>query len=239
MTMEGTGIVPVMDMNNRNGYGDGFGCMGGMWFMWIIVIFALMGGNWGNRNNGLDAAAVFANGSMTRDQVSDGFSMQEIKNGIRGVQNGLCDGFYAQNTTMLQGFTGLGRDLCQGFGTVGAAIAENRFAAQQCCCETNRNIDSVRFQSEKNTCDITTAIHQEGELTRALINANTMQDLRDKLADRDRDLQSANFQLSQLSQTTNIVNSLRPTPIPAYITCSPYEAARYDRAFGYGNGCNC
>ena len=38
MTMEGTGIVPVMDMNNRN-YGDGYG-YGGMWFMWIIVIFA-------------------------------------------------------------------------------------------------------------------------------------------------------------------------------------------------------
>lgn len=239
MTMEGTGIVPVMDMNNRNGYGDGFGCMGGMWFMWIIVIFALMGGNWGNRNNGLDAAAVFANGSMTRDQVSDGFSMQEIKNGIRGVQNGLCDGFYAQNTTMLQGFNGLGRDLCQGFGNVGAAIAENRFAAQQCCCETNRNIDAVRAENYRNTCEITTALHREGELTRALINANTMQDLRDKLADRDRDLQSANFQLSQVAQTTNIVNSLRPTPIPAYITCSPYEAARYDRAFGYGNGCNC
>lgn len=239
MTMEGTGIVPVMDMNNRNGYGDGFGCMGGMWFMWIIVIFALMGGNWGNCNNGLDAAAVFANGSMTRDQVSDGFSMQEIKNGIRGVQNGLCDGFYAQNTTMLQGFNGLGRDLCQGFGNVGAAIAENRFAAQQCCCETNRNIDAVRAENYRNTCEITTALHKEGELTRALINANTMQDLRDKLADRDRDLQSANFQLSQVAQTTNIVNSLRPTPIPAYITCSPYEAARYDRAFGYGNGCNC
>lgn len=231
MTMDGTGIVPVMDMNNRGGYGDGYGCTGGMWFMWIIVIFALMGGwgnGFGNRGNGLDAAAIFANGSMTRDQVADGFSMQEIKNGIRGVQNGLCDGFYAQNTTMLQGFNSLGRE-----------IAESRFAAQQCCCETNRNIDSVRYQSEKNTCDITTAIHQEGELTRALINANTMQDLRDKLADRDRDLQSANFQLSQLSQTANIVNSLRPTPIPAYLTCSPYEAARYDRAFGCGNGCGC
>ena len=48
MTMEGTGIVPVMDMNcNRGyGYGDGFG-YGGGWFMWIIVLFALMGG-WGN-----------------------------------------------------------------------------------------------------------------------------------------------------------------------------------------------
>ena len=250
MTMEGTGIVPVMDMNNRNGYGDGWG-MNGMWFMWIIVIFALMGGNWGNRNNGYDAAAVFANGSMTRDQVSDGFSMQEIKNAVRGVQNGLCDGFYAQNTTMLQGFNGIQRDLCQGFGNngreimesryqLGEAIAANRFAAQQCCCETNRNIDSVRYQSEKNTCDITTAIHQEGELTRALINANTMQDLRDKLADRDRDLQTANFQLSQQAQSANLIHALRPFPQPAYITCSPYESAR--GAYGYngcGNGCNC
>lgn len=240
MTMEGTGIVPVMDMNNRNGYGDGYGMMGGMWFLWIIVLFALMGGNWNNRNNGLDPAAVFANGSMTRDQVSDGFSMQEIKNGIRGVQNGLCDGFYAQNTTMLQGFNGIQRDLCTGFGSVGAAIAENRFAAQQCCCEINRNIDAVRAENYRNTCDITTTIHHEGELTRALINANTMQDLRDKLADRDRNLQTANFQLSQQAQSANIIGTLRPVPIPAYLTCSPYQAA--GGIYGYGNcgnGCGC
>lgn len=255
MTMEGTGIVPVMDMNNRNGYGDGWGCMGGgMWFMWIIVIFALMGGwgnGWNRGNNGLDAAAVFANGSMTRDQVADGFSMQEIKNGIRGVQNGLCDGFYAQNTTVLQGFNGIQRDLCQGFGNtgrevmesryqLGEAIAANRFAAQQCCCETNRNIDAVRAENYRNTCEITTALHREGELTRALINANTMQDLRDKLADRDRDLQTANFQLSQQAQSANLIHALRPFPQPAYITCSPYESAR--GVYGYngcGNGCNC
>lgn len=43
--MEGTNIVPVMDMN-RNNYGDCWG--GGMWFMWIIVLFALMGGWGGN-----------------------------------------------------------------------------------------------------------------------------------------------------------------------------------------------
>lgn len=61
-----------------------------------------------------------------------------------------------------------------------------------------------------------------------------MQDLRDRLADRDRDLQAANFQLSQLSQTSNIVGTLRPFPIPAYITSSPYQANNC-----YGNGaCN-
>lgn len=112
--MENAGIMPVMDMRNNN---DTWG--GGMWFMWIIVLFALMGGwgnGWGNnRNNngfGYDVAGTFANGSMTREQVADEFAYNDIKNGVRGVQNGLCDGFYAQNTTMLNGFGGVQRDIC-------------------------------------------------------------------------------------------------------------------------------
>ena len=121
----GAGVVPVMDINRGGyGYGDGFGCGGGMWFMWIIVLFFLMGGGmWGNR--GMD-------GALTRNELAAGFDAQDIKSGIRGIQNGLCDGFYAQNTTMLQGFNGLGRDVLENRFALGAAIAENRFAAQQC-----------------------------------------------------------------------------------------------------------
>ena len=229
--MENTSIVPVMDVNNNHGYD----CYGGMWFLWIFVIIALMGGfggNWGNRN-GVD---TFANGSMTRDLVSNEFALNDIKNGIRGVQQGLCDGFYAQNTTMLNGFTGVQRDLCQGFSNtnqnliqlgyqLGDAITQSRFAAQQCCCETNRNIDAVRAENYKNTCEVVNAINADGEKTRALLVANQIQDLRDKLADRDRDLMSANLQLGQLSQTNTLVNTLRPFPQPAYITCSPYQQA--------------
>ena len=241
----GAGVVPVMDLNNRNnyGYGDGFG---GGWFMWIIVLFAMMGGwgNWGNRGNtGLDAAATFANGSMTRGQIADEFSYNDIKNGIRGVQNGLCDGFYAQNTTTLQGINGVQRDLCTGFGNMGRevletryqlgeAIAANRFAQQQCCCEINRNIDSVRAENYKNTCEIINTIHNENEATRAMYMNDKMQSLRDKLADRDRDLQTANFQLSQQAQSANIIGALRPVPIPAYQVTSPYQSA-----MGFG-GCN-
>ena len=46
------------------------------------------------------------------------------------------------------------------------------------------------------------------------------------------ELQSATNQLSNLAQTASIVNQLRPTPIPAYTVCSPYQS--------YGNygGCN-
>lgn len=104
-----------------------------------------------------------------------------------------------------------------------------------CCCATQRAIDSVKAEAYKNTCDITTAIHAEGEATRALINANTIQDLRDRLEARDRDLLTANFQLSQQAQSANIIETLQPTPKPAYITCSPYFAYGYNPC---GCGCN-
>jgi hypothetical protein len=54
------------------------------------------------------------------------------------------------------------------------------------------------------------------------------------------ELQSAQFQLSQLSQTSNIVNQLMPVAKPAYLTCSPYAAAfgLYGNN-GCGNGCGC
>ena len=114
-----------------------------------------------------------------------------------------------------------------GFYGIQGALAENRFASQQYCCETNRNIDAVRYEGSKNTCEITKAIHDEGEATRALINANLMQELRDKLEARDRDVIVRDFQLSQLSQNAYLVNELRPCAKPAYITCSPYTTASF------------
>lgn len=90
--------------------------------------------------------------------------------------------------------------------------------------ETNRNIDAVRYENSKNTCEITNAIHAEGEATRALINANTVQELRDRLEARDRDILARDFQLSQLAQNQYLVNTIKPCPIPAYLTTSPYAS---------------
>ena len=144
---------------NEDGWGGG-----GAW--WIIILFLFMfgmgGGGWGWGNRGSDA--------LTRAEMQQGFDTQEITRKLDGINYGICDGFYAQNTTMLNGFAG-----------VTSAVRDAQFAAQQCCCETNRNIDSVRYDAQKNTCDITTAIHAEGEATRALIQKNEMQSLRDRL----------------------------------------------------------
>lgn len=174
---------------------DGFG-MGGGW-MWIIVLFLFLfgfggGGAWGNRGQGL-----------TQMEMQQGFDTQEIVRKLDGINYGLCDGFYAQNTTMLNGFAG-----------VTTAVRDAQFAAQQCCCETNRNIDAVRYEAQKNTCDITTAIHAEGEATRALIQQNEMQALRDKVSE----LQLAQ---SQCAQNAYLTGTLRPYPVPAYPVCGP------------------
>ena len=174
---------------------DGFG-IGGGW-MWIIVLFLFMfgfggGGMWGNRGQGL-----------TQMEMQQGFDTQEIVRKLDGINYGLCQGFYAQNTTMLNGFAG-----------VTTAVRDAQFAAQQCCCETNRNIDAVRYEAQKNVCDITTAIHAEGEATRALIQQNEMQALRDKVSE----LQLAQ---SQCAQNAYLTGTLRPYPVPAYPVCGP------------------
>lgn len=228
MAGEMMGATPVYDVCGNNG---NFG--GGTW-TWVFLLFILLA--WGGNGFGFGGRNDAYQAGLTRAELCDGFNFNQIENGIRGAQNGLCDGFYAQNTTMLQGFNGIQRDMCQGFSTLNSGITNLGYQMQNCCCDTNRNIDAVRYEAAKNTCDITTAIHAEGEATRALINANTMQDLRDRLEARDRELMTANFQLSQQAQTANLVDELRPCSRPAYITCSPYESAN-NRFFGYGRDC--
>lgn len=139
---------------------EGFG--GGAW--WIIILFLFMFGMGGLGGFGGQ------NGALTRAEMQQGFDTAEVTRKLDGLSYGLSDGFYAQNTTMLNGFAG-----------VTAAVENARFAAQQCCCETNRNIDGVRYDAQKNTCDIITAIHAEGEATRNMMQQNEIQQLRDRI----------------------------------------------------------
>ena len=168
-----------------------------IYLVWLAVLGR--GGLFGGAG---DAATQ---GAITRSDLFEGFNNQDVNGQLRGITSGICDGFYATNNALKDGFYGL----------------------QTCCCETNRNIDSVRYDMGKGFCDVATAIHAEGEATRALINANTVQALRDKLEDRDRELMTANFQLSQQAQNAYLLGEIRPVARPAYITCSPYTTTGY------------
>ena len=153
-------IKAVTDGEREDGLFGGNGII-------ILLFFLLMLG--GNGFGGWGGGAV-ANGALTRAELQQGFDTQEVTRKLDGLANGMCDGFYAQNTTMLNGFAG-----------VTAAVNESRFAAQQCCCELGRNIDSAKYEAAQNTCAITTAIHAEGEETRRMIAAQENAWLRDQL----------------------------------------------------------
>ncbi len=185
--------------------GDGMSNGNGSWIWFILILLFVGGGFWGNGRNA--------------SNLNQDFIQRDIFNTNQNVSDSACQ---TQKEVIESRYTGQ-----LGLQNLGQQLSN-------CCCETNNSINAVRADAYKNTCDITTAIHAEGEATRSLINAQAMQDLRDRLNDRDRELMTANFQLSQQAQTQGIVDQLRPCPKPAYLTCSPYFA--YNQGFGCG-GC--
>ena len=180
------------------GYGYGNGGMngfGGDW-IWILVVFALLFG-WGNNgwggNGGGNAGAVpyVVGNSYTDASIQRGFDTQSIIGKLDGINNGLCDGFYAVNTSILNAQSGIQNSLCQGFNGVNTNIMQGNFGLQQainnasvanmqgqnalqsqlasCCCETQRAIDGVNYNMATNTCAIT---NQMNNNTRDIIESN-------------------------------------------------------------------
>jgi len=101
-----------------------------------------------------------------------------------------------------------------------------------CCCDLGRGQENIKYAVSQAANDILVANDKN---TDRIINYLTQTEM-DKLR---TELQSAQFQLSQLSQTSNIVNQLMPVAKPAYLTCSPYAAAFGLGYNGFNNGCGC
>lgn len=190
-------------LRDNNGFMDGNG-------MWVFFLFFLLawGGNgfFGNRGN--ESLATSAD-------VQRGFDTNTIINKLDGISNGICDSTYALNNAI----TSNANSISMGINNLAHEV-------ENCCCTTNRNIDSVRYENAKNTYDIVNAIHADGEATRSLITQNTIQELRDNL-------QAAQLQIGSMSQTQTLIDTLRPCAIPAYVTCSPYTST------SYYSGCGC
>lgn len=258
MMNEGISVADALALRNSGYSNNGFGDGAGAW--WIVVLILLFAGGWGrgfgnNGAGGYDACCTPA----TVQGVNNAFNFNQLDNGIRGLERGMCDGFYSTNNAInsigmalqncccetQQSIANLGYQMGQGFCGVDKSILQSNFQNQagfnnlsnqlsSCCCDLKRGQDAIKYQMSKDTSDIITAGHAD---TDRIINHLTQTEM-DKLR---TELQSAQFQLSQLSQTSNIINTLMPVAKPAYITCSPYASAfglPYGTGYGIGCGCN-
>ncbi len=162
---------------NRNNGDDAFGG-NGAW--WIIILFLFVFCGWGNNGWGNNGNGAGAQGALTRADLCSEFNFNGLDNAVRGIQNGLCDGFYAQNTNMLTGFNGVQNALTAGFAGVDNAICtlgynmqngfnqtnialmqgQNALATQlaDCCCKTQSSFKDVNYQMATDTCAINTNI---------------------------------------------------------------------------------
>lgn len=193
---------------------DGFGNNGAWWII-ILFLFAFCG--WGNGNRGEGGAPAY-----------------DVGAGIRGVQNGLSDGFYAMNTGLLNGFSqvnqnvngasaGLQNTLCQGFNGL------------------NQGLNNIHYDMATNTCAINNSacnntrdiIDSQNNSTRAILDAieqSKVDSMQEKINSLQLQNQNLQFAASQNAQSNYLVNTLRPTPVPAYTAPNPFPP--------YMNGAN-
>lgn len=208
---------------------DNGGVFGGDWWggiIGLIAVAAIFGGGFGN-------GGIFGgNRGSVGAEVQRGFDTSAIITKLDGINNGLCDGFYAMNTSIMQ----------NGYETR-SAISDLGYRLQDCCCTTQRAIDGVNYNLAKSTCDITNTINNttrdiidsQRDGTAAILNFLTQE----KISSLQAENAALTAQLSQNAQTRTLIDTLRPCPQPAYITCSPYESVYGFNRGGYGNNCGC
>ena len=187
--------------------------------------------------------------NQVNNGLCDGFYAMNtgMLNGFSGIQNTLCQGFAGVNNAMTQngyetrlGVQNLSSQLANCCCDVKTQIAD-------CCCTTQRGIDGVNYNMAMNTnniqqtlCNNTRDIIENNNANyRALhdeIVANRIEDKNAQIAAQQNEINALRLKASQEAQNTYLVNQLKPCPIPAYITCNPYQS--YSN-YNYGCGCNC
>ena len=216
------------------GQGDGNSNRGGMFGgdgWWAIIIFALIFG-WGNGGYGFGGNS---------GGVADGYVLASdfanVERKIDAVNNGVCDGFYAMNTGMLNGFAGVTQAVTSGFSAAELARCNQQAALMQqlnamqrsadnCCCENRAAIAQVRYDMATQACDTRNTIQNAARDITDNQNAGTREILNFLTNNRLRELEAENSTLklaaSQAAQNNYLVSALRPSPIPAYQVQNPY-----------------
>lgn len=247
--------IAAVTGNNRD---DGF--LGGDG-IWAIIVFAMIfgwggfGNGWGNGGNG--GATPFAAGALTQADLQRGFDTQAIVGKLDGITNGICDGFYAANNNMLTGFNGINTNIMQtGYGIQQAINADtianmqNTNALQSqlanCCCETREAIQGVNYNMAQNTCALQNTmntntrdiIDSQNAGTRAILDYLCQEKISSLQAENNdlriaasQDRQSALLTTAMSAQTQQIINSVNPQAVPAYVVPNP-------NAYAYGCGCS-
>lgn len=251
MFIEGEVPYVTNGNNNNNGWND---------WSWIIGL-AVVGGIFGNGGFGFGGGFGNRGGFGIAENYALATDFATIERKLDGVNNGICDSTFALNNTITTGnfntinaitqaSAGLNTALVQGFNGIDNAICTLGYQNQagfnmlsrelaDCCCTTQRAIDSVKYENAKNTCDI---IRAGQDNTRAILDYLTTE----KISSLQSENAGLKAQISNDRQSRYIVDALSPKcPQPAYVVQPPQEVTFPTNCCGnvayanYGNNSCC
>lgn len=149
-------IAAVTDGNRDEGM---FG--GGSWGI-ILILFLILtmgGGNWGGRGN-----------AVTEADLCNANSFSELKGGV-ARNNDAINNMY---TGLQNGLSNFGYETLRNFNAVQTQLAE-------CCCTTQRAIDSVNYNGAINTGNIIQAQERGTQKILDAICGNRMADMQNQI----------------------------------------------------------
>lgn len=198
MTPSIADIAAVTERGNGGIFGGSDG--GGMWIFALLILVLLGGGNF--------FGARGANGeSVTEAGLCNAMNFNNLENAVGRLSDSLANDYMG----LQNGICNLGYETLRNFNTTQQQLAE-------CCCTTQRAIDTVNYNGAINTAAIQAS---NSENTQKILDAIT--------GNRMADMQN---QINQLQLQSALGNVVRYPTTSAYCSgTNPFCAC--------GNACGC
>lgn len=251
MDMGGYALDPNMLVNALANKDDDNG-LGGNGLLWIFLLILFWGGN-GFGGLGRNGSGAVINDAAITGQIEAALSKAQVANlsdatiltainGNKEAINAVASTLGMQSETirgaidrLANGICDLGYKMGQDTASIISNITTGNAALSRqladCCCTTQRNIDSVRYDMATGFCGVNTNIDKsvcaleryiDGKIDMAQMeNRAGFQGIRDymtneKISSLQNDLQAAQLTLSNTNQTQALKDY-----IASYFNCPP------------------
>lgn len=258
-------LVAMNGKNGGNGWGNGSDFL---WIIFLFFLFPLLGrGGWGNGFGGGNEGGC-PSGAGLANLINNDNGRELLMSAIQGngqAINNLATNLNCSVGQIQQAINGVsakvaevgcqvGMSSQQIINSIQAGNASIASQMAQCCCDVKGAIQQQGYENRiatiNQTDDLKSNANTQFNILSSKIDAQT-QLLSEKFCELEkremqREIQQLRdekqgYQMSALTQqqTQNLVNQLRPCPVPAYLTCNPFGGTYNGYPFGYNEGCGC
>lgn len=259
-------LVALNGKNGNNGFGGDGSWL--LWVIFLFFLFPLMGrGGWGNGFGGGNEGGC-PSGAGLANLINNDNGRELLMSAIQGngqAINNLATNLNCSVGQIQQAINGVSAKVAEVGCQVGMSSQQiinsiqggNASIANQlasCCCDVKTAIERQGYEGRLATIEqtqtLTSSSNTQFNILGAKIDAQA-QLLSEKFCELEkremqREIQQLRdekqgYQMSALTQqqTQNLVNQLRPCPVPAYLTCNPFGGTYNGYPFGYNEGCGC